>query len=275
MNTFTRACTRAWTCAAAVLAGAAGLTALAQPAQAHFQLIYTPETNLEKPQEVPFLLVFWHPFSNGPAMDMGTPEQFFVSRKGKTTDLLGTLKPVTFKAAQNSSAGFETKVRVNGLGDHIFALVPAPYYEASEDKYIQQITKTYVNQGGVPSGWDEPLGLATEIVPLNKPNAVIAGSTFSGQVLSEGKPVPGAEIEVEYIAATPDLATRASGPASVAPPPGGAVVVKADDNGVFTFGIPRAGTWGFAALGSGPAKTVQGKPLSQDAVLWIQANPLQ
>ena len=258
-----------------LLAGAALACACALPADAHFQLIYTPQANLEKPQEIPLLLVFWHPFDNGPVMDMGQPEQFFVTRKGTRTDLLATLKPVTFKGAENSAAAFSTQVAVRGLGDHIFALVPAPYLEKSEDKYIQQVTKAFVNLGGVPSGWDEPLGLATEILPLNKPTAIVAGSTFTGQVLSGGEPVPGAEVEVEYMAAEPDLATLSPGRTTAVPPPGGTLVARTDRNGVFTFGIPRAGFWGFAALGTGPAKEFQGKTLSQDAVLWIRANDLK
>ncbi|WP_200347347.1 peptidoglycan-binding domain-containing protein, partial [Halochromatium glycolicum] len=45
-------------------------------------------------------------------------------------------------------------------------------------------------------------------------------------------------------------------------------------NGVFTFGIPRPGIWGFACLGSGPDKEHKGKELSQDAVLWINVSSL-
>lgn len=256
--------------AATALAAAAVL-----PAQAHFQLIYTPEVNLEKAGDVPLMLVFWHPFTNGHAMDMGKPQEFFVVHKGEKTDLAGKLSPITFKGAENSSAGYEAKVSVRRLGDYIFALVPAPYLEKSEDKYIQQITKSFVNVGGVPSGWNAPLGLATEIVPLNKPTAIIAGSTFTGQLLSEGKPVAGAEIEVEYMAAEPDMAARKAGKPKAAPPPGGAVVAVTDANGMFTFGVPKAGFWGFAALGSGPAKQHEGKPLSQDAVLWVRAYDLK
>ncbi len=259
---------------AVVAAGVAGAL-LPMGAQAHFQLIYTPNGNLEKPTNIPILLVFWHPFDNGYAMDMGKPEQFFVTYKDKKTDLLDTLTPVTFKGAENSAAAFETKYQLKGLGDYIFTLVPAPYLEKTEDKYIQQITKSYVNLGETPTGWDEPIGLPTEIVPLVKPTAVVTSSTFTGRLLSEGKPVAGAELEIEYIASEPNLATHTAGKPTVTPPPGGALVVHTDDNGLFTVGIPKAGTWGFAALGTGPAKELQGKELSQDAVLWIRANDLK
>lgn len=254
---------------------AAALACVAAPAQAHFQLIYTPEANLEKPAEIPFLLLFWHPFENGHAMDMAKPEQFFVLHGGKKTDLLGTLTPVTFNGSENKAAAFETKVPVRQLGDYVFGLVPAPYREESEDIFIQQFTKSFVNQGGTPTDWDQPLGLKAEIIPFVKPTGVMVGSTFTGQVLTDGKPVANVEIEIEYIAAAPDLTKMAPGPVTTTPPPGGTPVVRTDANGMFTFGVPKAGYWGFAALGAGPDKEFQGKELSQDAVIWVRANDLK
>ncbi|MGC9420034.1 MAG: DUF4198 domain-containing protein [Rhodovulum sp.] len=258
---------RLFACAALAVCAAA-------PAFAHFQLIYSPEPNLERPGDVPLKLVFWHPMENGHAMDMGEPLDLFYIFKGVKNDIGESLAPITFTGAQNTAAAFEATLPVKRNGDYIVGLVPAPYYEASEDIYIQQITKVFFNKGGVPTGWNEPVGLPTEIVPLNKPTNVIAGSTFSGQLLSEGAPVAGAEVEIEYIAAEPDMATNAAGEATVGPLPGGAVVAITDENGVFTFGIPRAGHWGFAALGAGPATEHEGKELSQDAVIWIKAYAL-
>ncbi len=255
----------------ALLAGAGA----AGEARAHFQLVFTPEVNLEKPATLPFKLIFWHPMENGHTMDMGAPIDFHYVFRGKKTDLMGKLKPISFQGASNAAKAYEAEVKVKRNGDYIFVIEPAPYYEQSEDIFIQQITKSFVNKGGVPSGWNEPLGLATEIVPLNKPTNVMAGSTFSGILLSGGKPVPGAEIEVEYLSAPPDMKANKAGPATASPLPGGAIVATADANGVFTFGIPKAGFWGFAALGSGPAKEHEGKELSQDAVIWVRAHDLK
>ncbi len=250
---------------------AAASFAVAPAAQAHFQLAYTPNVNLEQSAEIPMLLAFWHPMENGHAMDMGEPEEFFYMLKDKKVDLKKDLKPVSFKGASNSSKAFATTVKIRRNGDYIFVVNPAPYYEKSEDIYIQQVTKSFVNKGQLPTGWNEPVGLPTEIVPLNKPTNILAGSTFSGVVLSEGKPVAGAEIEIEYLAAAPDVKTNAATKPVVGPMPGGSIVAITDANGVFTFGIPKAGHWGFAALGSGPAKEYKGKELSQDAVIWVQA----
>jgi cobalt/nickel transport protein len=86
--------------------------------------------------------------------------------------------------------------------------------------------------------------------------------------------VAGASVEVEYLAALPDVQSNSALPATVAPPEGGTLVAITDTNGVFTFGIPKAGFWGFAALGVGPDDHYQGKKLSLDAVLWIHASDL-
>jgi len=253
---------------------AAAIMLSAAPALAHFQMVYTPSVTLEKPATIPFKLVFTHPFENGHAMDMGKPESFFYLFKDKKVDLTDSLKPITWHGAHNDSKAFEADVKVQRNGDYIFALTPAPYYEGSEDIYIQQITKSYVNKGGVPTGWEAPLGLPTEIQPLNKPYNLFTGSTFTGVVLSEGKPVPGVEIEIEYIAALPDMKANKPGPV-IAQPASSALVAITDEKGVFTFGIPKAGFWGFAALGSGPVKEFEGKELSQDAVIWIYAEDMK
>jgi len=258
-----------------MMAAAAALMLSAGPALAHFQLAYTPEVNLDRPGAVPMKFFFWHPMENGHAMDMPAPEALVLHYKDERIDLTDQLSPVTFHAAHNDAQGYEAAIPVKRNGDYIVAFTPAPYYEESEDIYIQQITKSLLNKGGIPTGWTEPVGLPTEIVPLNKPTNVLAGSTFSGVLLSNGQPVAGAEIEIEYMAAPPDMETNrpsvpTAGP-TAGPLPGGAVVAITDANGVFTFGVPKAGFWGFAALGAGPVTVHEGKELSQDAVLWVRA----
>ncbi len=245
------------------------------PVLAHFQLVYTPEVNIQRPKTLPFRLVFTHPFSNGHTMEMGEPEEFVYFHKGKKVDLKPTLKPITWYGATNHAAAYAAEVKIKRNGDYIFSLTPSPYYEESEDIYIQQITKSFVNKGGIPTGWQDALGLPTEIVPLNKPTNVIAGSTFSGVVLSNGKPVAGAEVEVEYISAAPDFKNNKPNEPTANPMAGGAIVAVTDERGVFTFGVPRSGFWGFAALDVGPVESHKGKKLSQDAVLWVRAYDME
>jgi cobalt/nickel transport protein len=51
--------------------------------------------------------------------------------------------------------------------------------------------------------------------------------------------------------------------------------MKANVFGEFSFGIPKAGWWGFCALGVGPVKEYKGKELSQDAVIWVNAQDMK
>lgn len=250
---------------------ALALASVSQPSAAHFQLLYSPATNVNGAQDMPLMLVFWHPYSNGPVMDMGPPEALFAINRGQQIDLTGSLQPIEFQGADNAAAAYRAELPIRRAGDYVVVLKPAPFYEASEDIYIQQITKSYINQGQLPTDWDQPQGLETEILPLVKPTNVLAGSTFRGRVVSDGQPVAGATIEVELIASLPDMQANTAGPALRSEPPGGALVVLSDDHGYFSFGIPHPGTWGFAALGVGPQTSHEGKTLSQDAVIWVTA----
>ncbi|MCR9275064.1 MULTISPECIES: DUF4198 domain-containing protein [Mameliella] len=251
------------------------LLALPTAAPAHFLLEYTTDALIDRPGDVPVKLVFWHPFENGHVMDLERPQEFYVIHRGEKTDLMDTLQPITFTGASNSAAAFLGSVPVKRSGDYVLVTVPQPYFEESEDKYIQQFTKSVLNRNTLPTDWMAPVGLPTEILPLNKPYNIIAGSTFTGQVLANGEPVAGAEIEIEYMAAEPDMDGSSATAPVASPPPGGAVVAISDANGYFTFGIPKAGYWGFAALGAGPVTEHEGKELSQDAVLWIRAWELE
>ena len=247
------------------------LLATAAPAMAHFQMLYTPE--MTKMGKMDMKLVFTHPAESGHVMKMDKPEAFYSIHKGKKKDLLSTLKPIKWTSASNSAEGFETTVKTRG-GDYVFVLIPSPYYEASEDIYIQQITKMITNGDGVPSDWDAPAGLKTEFVPYDRPYALYPGMTFRAVLLSDGKPVPNAELEIEYMAYKPDMKKNAFAKDAMVEPASDHFVTmahKTDAHGMLTFTPPFAGWWGFCALGSGPDKEFKGKELSQDAVIWIQA----
>ena len=251
--------------------------ALPAPAEAHFQVLYTPELNHAEPGTLPFRLVFTHPADNGPVMDMATPEAFFFVHQGERTDLLDTLQPVTWTSPYNQGAAFEASVPVRRNGDYVFGLVPSPYLEDGEG-YIQQFTKVIVNRGGMPSDWSEPLGFPAEIVPLVRPYALYTGMIFSGQVLSDGEPMAGAEIEVEYMnhdVLMDQNAFRQEGHIDPPSPAFETFTIHADDNGVFHFAVTRPGFWGFAALDAGPETEFNGEGLSQEAVMWVQAHDMR
>lgn len=251
---------------------------LSASAQAHFQMLYTPDLLLDRGGKITLKTPLTHPAASGYVMSAEKPEQFFQLRKGKKTDLLPNLKPISWTSAENTGPAYEADVRLRGLGDNVFVYKAAPYFEEAEDKYIQQITKTIVNVGSLPTDWNDELGLEAEIVPLSKPYAIYEGGSFTGVVKSAGQPVPFAEIEVEYINYEPDMNSNTFSQTANIMPPADAFItmtIYADANGTFTFGIPKAGQWGFCALGVGPQTEHNGKELSQDAVIWVQAHAIK
>jgi cobalt/nickel transport protein len=270
--------------ALAVLAFGCGL---AVPSQGHFQLLHTAEAALNRGQPTQILLLFTHPAHGGPNMHMGEPEEFYVvSQRGEDADSLNRdlrefLEPIAWSGDDGDVQAFVAELPANvvrSLGDYVFVLRPSPYYEAGEDKYIQQLTKMMMNVGGIPGNWAEPMGLEAEILPLDKPYANWTGGVFRGVVLSEGRPVPNAEIEVEYVNYGPDTAARrfAPEPEVILPQESfGTMSIRANSAGEFTIGLPKAGWWGICALAIGPDIEHEGKLLSQDAVLWVHVRDIE
>ncbi len=251
---------------------------LTTSALAHFQMLYTPNMALTKGGTIDLKHVFTHPFADEHTMDMAGVEEFYViTEKGGKKDLKDTLKPIDFKGKTNAGKSYESKYRARSLGDHVLVMVPIPYYDEKEEAYMQQITKTIVNVAGVPNGWDATLNLDAEIVPLTKPYAIWAGGTFTGIVMSNGKPVPYAEIEVEYINSDVDMKNNSLGKNKFEAPQDSFVTmgIKANKDGEFTFGIPKAGMWGFAALGVGSEKEFKGQKYNADAVIWVDAKEMK
>lgn len=255
-------------------------------AMAHFQMLYTPESALEKGGEMTLKLVFTHPFDAGHTMDMEPVEEFYLmhqrGEEGEAVkvDLKEYLKEISWESLTNKGKAYEAVLPsqvVRSMGDYVFVLVPAPYYEKAEEEYIQQLTKMIVNVGGMPGNWNKPVGLPTEIVPLDKPYANWTGGIFRGIVLSDGQPVPNAELEVEYLNHTPNMEKNAFEKEPKIKAPHSAfetMTIMSNDRGEFAIGLPKAGWWGIAALGSGPEDEHNDKEMSQDAVLWIQVTDI-
>ncbi|SBW06655.1 ABC-type Co2+ transport system, periplasmic component [uncultured Alphaproteobacteria bacterium] len=241
---------------------AAAAVLLPTAAFAHFQEILpstdiVPETG---DRSVTLDLVFTHPFEGGPMMEMASPARFGVRAHGKTTDLSASLvrRPVDGKSAWRAA------YRVSEPGDYVFYVEPKPYWEPAERKFIVHYAKVVVDFAS-GDGWDDPVGLPVEIAPLVRPYGLWTGNQFRGVVLRDGKPVPFAEIEVEWVN---DDTVKAPADPFVTQ------VIKADAAGTFSYTMPRAGWWGFAALvdGDAPMTAPDGKPADVElgGLIWVK-----
>ena len=231
-------------------------------AYAHFQMII-PSTNIvthKTGNKIKLNIIFTHPFE-GNMMNMEKPNKFGVMLNGKKISLLNTLKEKRI----NNFKTWETLYKIKRPGDYIFYVAPKPYWEPAENKYIIHYTKVIVDAYGLEEGWDNLVGLKAEIKPLVRPYGLWTGNLFRGIVLYKGKPVPYAEIEVEYY--NQDRKIKAPSDPYITQ------VIKADKNGVFSYAMPKAGWWGFAALMEGDK--LNGKDVEVGALIWIKVKDMR
>lgn len=231
-------------------------------AMAHFGMLIPSDTMIMQGESktISLVLSFSHPFE-GVGMELVKPQVFGVMANGKKQDLLGDLKET--KVMGNMAWRAEYGIKRPGV--YMFYMVPKPYWEPAEDCFIVHYTKTVAAAFGDDEGWDQEIGLKTEIVPLSKPFGLYAGNLFQGIVKLKGKPVPFAEVEVEYY----NQGNRAEAPTEYMI----TQTIKTDGNGIFTYAAPKAGWWGFAALSTSDEKMLHDgkeKDVELGAVIWVR-----
>ncbi len=234
----------------------------AGPGFAHYGMVIPSDSMVMQGENktVNLKLSFSHPFELI-GMELETPAAFGVMANGKKADLLGTLRNI--KVMDHTA--WETDYNIKRPGMYMFYMEPKPYWEPAEDCFIVHYTKTVVTAFGDDEGWDAEVGLKTEIVPLSKPFGLYAGNVFQGVVKLDSKPVPYAQVEIEYYntdgkseAPTDYMVTQ---------------TIKADQNGVFTYAAPKPGWWGFAALNTSDNKIKhdgEDKDVEIGAVIWVE-----
>ncbi|MCF8067086.1 MAG: DUF4198 domain-containing protein [Desulfobacterales bacterium] len=231
------------------------------PARAHFgMLIPSDEMVMQQDDRtVDFQLSFSHPFELA-GMPLEKPKDFGVMVNGRQTNLLSQLKETEVMGHK----AWRTQYNIKHPGVYIFYMEPEPYWEPAEDCFIIHYTKTVVTAFGDDEGWDAEIGLKTEIVPISKPFGLYAGNVFQGTVKLDGKPIPYAEVEVEYY--NKDSKYKAPTEYMVTQ------TIKADRNGIFTYAAPWFGWWGFAALNTSDKKIKydnEEKDIEMGAVIWV------
>jgi cobalt/nickel transport protein len=238
------------------------LVVAAAPVAAHFGMVIPSDSMVMQTDNrtVTLKLSFSHPFE-GIGMELVEPKTLAVLAHGRTIDLGGLLKETEIMGQR----GWQADFRVKRPGVYMFYMEPQPFWEPAEDIFIIHLTKTVIAAFGDDEGWDAEIGLKTEIVPLSKPFGLYCGNVFQGIVKFDGKPVPSAAVEIEYL----NRDGKAVAPTDYMV----AQTVKADPNGVFTYAVPRAGWWGFSALSQADFKiNADGveKSVELGAVIWVK-----
>lgn len=234
---------------------------------AHFGIILPSDDIVgeKDPKKISLKLYFMHPFEQE-LLNMEKPKTFGVIFGVQKIDLLNT---IVNKKIKNKNT-WETQFTIKTPGDYIFYLEPEPYWEGAEEKFIVHYPKVIVHVLGKEEGWDKQIGLPIEIVPLTRPYGLWVGNVFQGIVKVSGKPLPFADVEVEYF----------NEGGKVKPPKEAYItqVIKTDANGIFTYAIPKAGWWGFAALTEAPYKIKKNGieyPVEIGGIIWVKAREIK
>ncbi|CZE50142.1 DUF4198 domain-containing protein [Campylobacter geochelonis] len=243
-----------------ILKTIAALTFFVVGANAHFQMLIPSNSVIEDGANNKEILTykFAHPFENH-LMNMDKPNEVGVFVDGKK-ELISDLSA----KKDGEFSYYQATYQIQKPGIYQFYIDPKPYFEPAEDVFIRHITKTIVDAYGVGEGWEKPVGLKAEIAALTRPYGLYAGNIFSGVVLYKGKPSSNTIVEVELYNTT---GLKAPSEAYVTQQ------VMTNKNGEFSFAMPKAGWWGFAALIEDD-ETIQkdGKnyPIELGAVLWVE-----
>ena len=237
----------------------------------YFAILRTdpPMIHDAKYKELNIAIAFGHPFAQT-ATDMDLVQMFAaiqypVKEDGQILrrEFLDTLKPAKY-LKKTAWAG---TIPLPGPGLYQLVLETRPYWEEAQGLFLQQFAQTLVPVQGCEHGWDIPVGLKLEILPMTRPFGLAAPALFTGRVLLDGKNLSDTPVRIEYL--NEDKRT-------VPNPYHQTQRVRTDERGVFSFVCPHPGWWGLAAVTKGdPLKGPDGQPKDTElaGVLWIYIDP--
>lgn len=250
------------------------LLLVAYPAQAVLFGLVQPDAPVvedPEPQALTVTLGLVNPFAaRGTALER--PQVFTALRHADGNVERSEHLSVLEESQALGAPAWSARIALPQAGVYQFIMETKPVWMPEQDRFVQHFAKVQVPVRGSWEGWDKPSGDRFEILPLTRPFGLCTGMNFRGQVLLNGKPLPGAVIE----------AARLNDPVKsdsvrVAPSFYHEVqVLKAGENGLFDFTCPQPGWWVFAALSSGdPLQDPDGqlKPLEIRAEFWVWMDP--
>lgn len=228
---------------------------LASAAFAHFPLLLPDRPEGEVGQPTRLELSYGHPFE----VERGAAKRPLAFRvhppEGAPIDLTGEVEPTGEEATRGWSARYVPLVR----GDHLVEVEGAPGEHGG--KVYRDWVKLVLHVPAVQRGWDRVLGRPLELAPLTRPYGVPVGAAFRCVVLRDGKPLPGALVEVEQ--------RNESAPAELPPEPLITRVEKADAQGNLSATLGAPGWWVLCARAEREAAAGGSAAEVHRAALWV------
>ena len=250
------------------------LLAAVSPALAHFNIILPDDYGAwlaTKGDTVPYRFIWGHGYEHV-WFDAAKPVALFaVSPSGGKADLLSELRPIKVRGADEQDYGaYSFDLEATERGDYVVAMKAALIWDEGEEVFLQDYAKSILHVQ-TKLGWDRALGLKFEIVPLTRPYGLQVGGVIQMQLLYDGEPLPGCEVEFEKL--QPDIPDESD-------LPGEEFITfeaKGDPNGIVTFGLHEEGWFAITAVReTGKEITSDGHTgnLIERSTFWINVAPL-
>jgi cobalt/nickel transport protein len=213
---------------------------------------------VKRGEQVLFVYQWGHPFEHELFNAPEPHSVFALAPDGKRIDLGKALEKVPGR--KETAYGFRFKPEQRG--DFVFMLSTPPICMNADEEFLQDTVKVVLHVQA-QKGWDAHAGQAFEMVPLTRPYGLEPGMVFQAQALAEGKPLPGALMEIEHYNPTP--------PKALPPDEQITRTAKTDPGGVVTCTLTQPGWWCITAHRDGGKRDHDGKtyPVRQRATLWV------
>ncbi|MFO7958548.1 MAG: DUF4198 domain-containing protein [Candidatus Brocadiia bacterium] len=175
------------------------LALAAATASAHFYTYWpdSPNGYGQLGREVQWECFWGHPYEKI-IFDTAEPEAFAALPDGERQDL--TVTPVKREdpATGEMRSTFTFSHVPEQLGDAWIVVAAPPILVEEEGEFVQDYVKQCLHVM-VEKGWDRPVGLPIEIVPLTRPYGLEPGFVFKGRLLLDGEPLADAHVEIEQM----------------------------------------------------------------------------
>lgn len=248
----------------------------APAAGAHFH-VYWPQVEgcYGRPGETVKWRYFWgHPFEmlidEAPA-----PKFFMFTPQGKREDLKAREIALQDPFSGKSRRAYEVEYKPEGPGDYYLCLEGPPQYIPEDKVFLEDFVKAPWHVMA-EKGWDQPVGLPVEIIPLTRPYGWPAGVAFKGKAMAKGKAVTRATVEIEkfhgFFVPKDKLPKDRLGEENA---PLLTRTVKTDLMGYFVCTLDSPGWWVISVSTPGGRRLHEGKPypVEMRGCLWVYVEP--
>lgn len=238
----------------------------AGPAFGHYHMFFPEKTSAGRGEPVTVYYQWGHPFEHE-LFDAEPPAKLLVlTPDGRQTQLsIRAGKVLVPNGANVSATAYQFSYTPEVRGDHVLIAVAAPVWMQEEREFLEDTARVVLHVQA-QTGWDNALSTGLEVVPLTRPYGLGPGTSFQAEVRLDGKPLPGALVEVElYQPARPQRL-----------PPDEHVTrtakTSAAGSAVLTLGEP--GWWGITAVRDAGRRRHgdDSYPVRQRSTLWVQVD---